>query len=154
MLNSWTPYIQLQFLVMGPNESQIPAMRELAESCGVDEVRFKSAQVYDFENGSEWIPSSPDFARYHKDGDRWKIKSDLDNRCWRMWSGSVMTWDGRVIPCCFDKDARHTMGVLPETTFREIWTGASYQQFRESIFRNRGEIDMCRNCTEGLSLNT
>jgi hypothetical protein len=29
-----------------------------------------------------------------------------------MWSSCVVTWDGAVVPCCFDKDAKHQLGDL------------------------------------------
>ena len=31
-----------------------------------------------------------------------------------MWSSNVITWDGNVIPCCFDKDGIHTFGSIKE----------------------------------------
>ncbi|MFN9801038.1 MAG: SPASM domain-containing protein, partial [Bacteroidota bacterium] len=59
------------------------------------------------------------------------------------------TWDGRVTPCCFDKDARHALGDLSQESFRNIWNGPAYRQFRASLFRSRREIDICANCSEG-----
>ena len=149
---SLTPFMEFQFLVVRPNEHEIPAMRKLAGDCGVDRVTFKSAQVYDFENGSPLIPQDQRYARYRQRGDRWEIRNDMGDRCWRMWSSSVITWDGRVLPCCFDKDAHHVLGRLPQRTFREVWTDPAYQSFRETIFRSRSSVDICRNCTEGLKL--
>ena len=49
-LNSKTPFVFFQFLVVKPNEHQIEDIKRLAKEVGVDEVRFKTAQVYDFEN--------------------------------------------------------------------------------------------------------
>jgi len=69
-----------------------------------------------------------------------------------MWQGSVITWDGRVIPCCFDKDARHEFGDVNQQTFREIWFGKRYTEFREAVLSSRNQIDICTNCTEGMQL--
>jgi radical SAM protein with 4Fe4S-binding SPASM domain len=66
-----------------------------------------------------------------------------------MWQGCVITWDGRVVPCCFDKDAEHAMGTIGETAFQEIWFGERYEAFRQQIFSNRAGLEMCRNCSEG-----
>jgi MoaA/NifB/PqqE/SkfB family radical SAM enzyme len=46
-MKSKTPFIFFQFLVVKPNEHQIADIKKLAKEVGVDEVRFKTAQVYD-----------------------------------------------------------------------------------------------------------
>ena len=102
-----------------------------------------------------FIPENPRYARYRqsKDG-RWEIRNPLDNRCWKLWHSAVVTWDGRVVPCCFDKDAQHVMGHLEKRSFREIWNGPEYAVFRNQLIKGRSEIDICRNCSEGLSVFT
>jgi radical SAM protein with 4Fe4S-binding SPASM domain len=152
-LNSKIPHVIFQFLVVKPNEHQIEEVKTLAEELGVDEVRFKTAQIYDFENGSDLIPENDKYSRYKKGADgKWRIKNTLDNHCWRMWSSAVITWDGRVVPCCFDKDAQHSMGVLGKQSFKEIWNNQHYKSFRASILRSRSEVEMCKNCSEGTEV--
>ena len=51
----------------------------------------------------------------------------------RFWFNPVITWDGKVVPCCFDKDAEYVMGDLNQDSFREIWNGTKYRIFRKSI---------------------
>ena len=86
-----------------------------------------------------------------KDG-TYRLKGRQGNHCWRMWSGSVLTWDGGVVPCCFDKDATHTLGSIRETSFKEIWKAKNYRDFRQSILNAREEIDICKNCSEGAKV--
>ncbi|MEO0640353.1 MAG: radical SAM protein, partial [Bacteroidota bacterium] len=50
------PFIILQFLVVRPNEHEIEAIQEMGKALGVDQVLFKTAQIYDFENGHPLIP--------------------------------------------------------------------------------------------------
>ena len=119
---------------------------------GVDEVAFKTAQVYDYENGSGLIPLNNKYSRYKNEGGRWSIKNKLLNHCWKMWSGCVITWDGKIVPCCFDKDAAHTMGSLQYESFKTIWQSLPYKLFRQSILKSRSEIDICTNCTEGTQV--
>ncbi|MBL0053958.1 MAG: SPASM domain-containing protein [Bacteroidetes bacterium] len=79
---------------------------------GVDEVRFKTAQVYDFENGNPLIPTIEKYARYKQNPNgTYKIKSNLDDNCRKLWHSCVITWNGNVVPCCFDKDAKYAMGM-------------------------------------------
>ncbi|TAD98705.1 MAG: radical SAM protein [Bacteroidetes bacterium] len=152
-LKSKTPYIIFQFLVVKPNEHQISEVQDLATKLGVDEVKFKTAQIYDYKNGSPLMPSIEKYARYRKNAEGvYEIKNSLENSCWRMWQSCVMTWDGSIVPCCFDKDAHHKLGNLENNSFAEIWQSLDYQEFRQKLLRSRSEIEMCKNCTEGTKV--
>lgn len=150
---SSSPHIILQCLVVRHNEHQIDDMLALGEELGVDEVRFKTAQVYDYKHGNDLIPKNAKYSRYCPlpDG-TWAIRNKLLNQCWRMWQGAVITWDGLVVPCCFDKDATHRMGDLKSTPFNAIWKGETYRAFRAAILTSRSQIDICTNCTEGTKV--
>ena len=152
-LKSKTPHIVFQFLVVKPNEHQLHDVKQLADELGVDEVVFKTAQVYNFENGNPLIPTNQTYSRYKQQADgTYKIKNELLNQCWRMWSSCVITWDGLVVPCCFDKDAKHQLGDLKSQSFEELWRSSKYQNFRQSILKSRQEIDICKNCSEGTKV--
>lgn len=152
-LKSKTPYVIFQFLVVRPNEHQLDDVKKLAEEIGVNEVAFKTAQVYEYENGNELIPTIEKYSRYKKTtSGKWKIKNQLLNHCWKMWHSCVITWDGKVVPCCFDKDATHQLGELKEKTFREVWRSNAYADFRKSLLKSRDEIDICKNCAEGTKV--
>ncbi len=154
-LKSKTPQIVFQFLVVKPNEHQLNDLKQLANELGVDKVVFKTAQIYDFENGNSLIPSNHTYSRYKQQADgTYIIKNELLNQCWRMWSSCVVTWDGIVVPCCFDKDAKHQLGDLKSQSFKELWHSSKYQSFRQSILKSRQEIDICKNCSEGTKVWT
>jgi len=152
-LNSKTPHIIFQFLVVAPNEHQINDVFQLGEKLGVDEVRLKTAQVYDFKNGNDLIPNNAKYSRYRKQKDgTYVIKNKLLNQCWKMWSSCVITWDGKIVPCCFDKDATHQLGELNKDRFKNIWKGKDYKRFRSGVLKSRSTIDICNNCTEGTKV--
>lgn len=154
-LKSSTPHVIFQFLVVKPNEQDIPQIYKMAEELGVDEVKLKTAQIYNYENGSDLIPNNPKYSRYRKlENGLYAIKNKLLNQCWKMWHSCVVTWDGRVVPCCFDKDAKHQLGNLNSDTFQSIWNGNKYENFRNSLLKSRSEIDICKNCTEGTKVWT
>lgn len=149
-LKSRTPHVVFQFLVVGPNENQIDDVRELAQRLSVDQLVLKTAQIYDYHNGSNLIPSIDKYSRYKKNADgTYSLKNRLSDHCWKMWHSCVVTWDGKVVPCCFDKDAHFVLGDLARHSFEEIWFGEKYNQFRQSLLKSRKEIEICRNCTEG-----
>jgi radical SAM protein with 4Fe4S-binding SPASM domain len=153
-LKSKTPFVFFQFLVVKPNEHQIEEIKILADEVGVDEVRFKTAQVYDYENDpNQLIPENEKFSRYKKNkAGKHEAKNKLANHCWKLWQANVITWDGMVVPCCFDKDASHRLGDLKNQSFKEIWHNDNYKQFRKELMTSRKNIDICANCSEGVSV--
>lgn len=150
-LKSRTPFVFFQFLVVKPNEHQISAVKALAKEIGVDEVRFKTAQVYDYENDpNQLIPTIEKYSRYRKNRQgQMEFKNALQNHCWRLWHATVISWDGLVVPCCFDKDAQHPLGDLKGKSFKEVWHNEKYKRFREQVLLGRKNIDICANCSEG-----
>lgn len=152
-LRSKTPQVIFQFLVVKPNEHQVKDVQRLAKDMGVDEVLLKTAQVYEYEHGNELIPEEKEYSRYRQKADgTWEIKNKLEDHCWKMWHSCVITWDGAVVPCCFDKDASHKLGLLKNFSMKEIWHSVPYRNFRASVLQGRKEIDICRNCSEGTKV--
>lgn len=152
-LNSATPHLIFQFLVVKPNEHQIDDIHRLAQEIGIDEVKLKSAQIYNYEHGNELIPTIDKYSRYRQKSDgTYGVKNQLLNHCWKLWHACVITWDGMVVPCCFDKDATHRLGDLKTDTFKTIWQSSSYQNFRSKLLQGRDQIDICKNCTEGCKV--
>lgn len=153
-LKSKTPFIIFQFLVVKPNEHQMEEVKQLAKDIGVDDVWFKTAQVYDYENDpNRLIPSLAKYSRYKKDSNGSIVpKNKLQNHCWKLWHANVITWDGIVVPCCFDKDAMHHLGNLQMQSFKEVWNNDNYKQFRRELMTSRKNIDICANCSEGLKV--
>jgi radical SAM protein with 4Fe4S-binding SPASM domain len=151
-LKSKTPFVVFQFLVVRHNEHQTEEIKQLAKEIGVDDVWFKTAQVYDYENDpNQLIPTNEKFSRYRKNKDgRVVFKGNNANHCWRLWHDPVITWDGTVVPCCFDKDAQHKLGSLQEQSFKELWLNPEYHNFRSQVLQSRKNIDICANCSEGV----
>ena len=144
------PVVTFQFLVVRHNEHQVPEIKKMATEMGADRVNLKTVQVYDFENGNDLIPENQAYARYETGADgRLILKNKFRNSCWRSWSSCVITWDGKVVPCCFDKDAKHQLGEISKTEFKKIWRADIYQDFRKKLMQNRQAIDICKNCSEG-----
>ncbi len=152
-MNSRFPIVIWQFLVVRPNEHEIEQLYKLAEEYEVDKVALKTAQVYDYEYGNALIPENDKYSRYKKQKNgTYKIKNGISNHCWKMWSSCVITWDGKVVPCCFDKDAKHQLGDISQYEFKKVWNSKDYNRFRQKLLKGRKEIDICQNCTEGTKV--
>ena len=152
------PCVILQFLVLKTNEHQVREIKALGKRLGVDAVEIKKAQFYDFENGNPLMPVNPEYSRYAAtetvSGEKhYRIRNNMPNHCFRMWSSCVITWDGWVVPCCFDKDATYRMGNINVEPFEQIWRNEKYRDFRRKLLHKRKSIDICTNCTEGTGLS-
>ncbi len=144
-----SPFIELQFLVMRHNEHQMQLMREYARQSGADRLSFKTAQVYHFNDESTIIPTLKAKSRYSQNADgSWTTANKVRNRCHRIWSSLVVTWDGKVVPCCYDKNADYQTGNLMEDSLSSIWKNHFYSSFRRKVLTDRSEFDICRNCGE------
>ena len=141
----------IQFLVNRNNEHQIDDVRHYARKMNAS-FSLKSMQIINKEKIGSWLPSLRKYKRYEHDGNEYRIKNRFPNRCARLWFNPVISWDGKVLPCCFDKDAEYIMGDLNEDSFRDIWSGPRYRIFRKSILSNRSMTQICRNCTSGLEI--
>jgi radical SAM protein with 4Fe4S-binding SPASM domain len=145
------PEIIFQFLVFKHNVGQIEEIKKLGKMTGANKVWIKSAQIINPDEGSDLIPDNPEYARYEKnDNGTLNLKGHLKNHCGRLWRTTVITTDGFVIPCCFDKNTAYVMGDLNEKNLNEIWNNHDYKDFRKRVLKNRRGINICNNCTEGV----
>lgn len=143
------PILALQFLVMKENEHEIPLLYQRAREWGVDQVLLKTVQIYNQEDMEKLLPSDEKYRRYEKVNGEWRLKGVYRNFCTKLWVGSVVSWDSNVFTCCFDKDGKYVHEDLRKESFEKIWTGQTYQKFRQQVLKDRSSIDICRNCSEG-----
>jgi MoaA/NifB/PqqE/SkfB family radical SAM enzyme len=151
-MNKKFPRIHLQFLVMRHNEHEISKIKKLGRELGVDRVILKSPQIHDFNQAEEVLPLNPKYRRYFKANGQYQLKGSYSGYCKKIWYGSVITWDQKVLACCFDKNADFPLGDLKQKTFKSIWSDQIYHDFRWGVVNNRNGNAMCRNCTEGLKI--
>lgn len=147
------PFVEFQFIVMKQNEHQMDDVKKYCSEVGVDKLVFKTMQISSYENAIKFLPSNKKFRRYVLDDTSFRIKNKIKNHCFALWRTSVITWDGRVVPCCFDKDAQHEIGVTNGRAFGDVWKSEKYYDFRKNILSSRKSVPMCTNCTEGLKVN-
>jgi radical SAM protein with 4Fe4S-binding SPASM domain len=147
------PFVELQFIVMKQNEHLIDAVKNYGKKVGVDKVVFKTMQISSYENAKKFLPANEKYSRYIIRDGSFRIKREVRNHCFALWRTSVITWDGKVVPCCFDKDAFHQLGIINGRPFKEAWKSNLYNEFRNRVLISRKSIDICTNCTEGMKVN-
>jgi len=144
------PKIYLQFIVMKNNENEVAVIREFGRKLNVDKVLIKTAQVYPGIDPDQFLPKDSSSSRYVVSDGKPVLKTPVPNRCRRLWTTAVITWDGRFASCCFDKDAQHAFGIWNGGQNLDAWQSEKSMKFRNAVLRNRSAIPMCMNCTEGI----
>ena len=141
------PLVELQFLVHRKNQGQIHSIKQLGKQLHADKVSVRRFQIIHAQDAPEWLPDK--HSRYVVDADgKLRLKKSLKNHCWHLLSSAVFTQDGLVVPCCFDKNADYAMGNISTQDFATIWQNDNFGEFRERVFNQRQQIDICCNCSE------
>ncbi len=151
-LQSKTPYIILQCLVHRYNENQQKRILEQGKAAGIERILFKNIQVTTVEEARNWLPQNNNFSRYKIKNEHLELQRKPPVFCPRPWTTSLINWDGRIVPCCFDKNATYVMGGLLRSCFSTIWHGQSYRHFRQNMLANKGSLTICKNCNQGLRI--
>jgi len=146
-------HIELQCLRLKSNEHEWKMFRRSYRQMGADSLSLKTAQFYDYEQGNALFPTDSRYSRYCRMDDgmyrpKNRMKSLKNKPCRRVSLGCVITVNGDVLPCCFDKTSRYRMGNILLTELDQIWKGSAFQTFRQQVTHNRMEYAMCGNCTE------
>ena len=154
-LGSKTPFVIVQLILFKYNTHQTGDIEKLAQEMGADELQLKTADSYisNEDSDSSFIPEDEKYSRYKKQQNgSYKLASydKMPNHCFRMWHSFKTTWDGSVIPCCFDKNSQYIMGDFKKESFKKIWRGEKYDTFRSQLFNSRKSIGICNNCIEGM----
>lgn len=143
------PEIVLQCLLLRSNEHEWELFRRQYKALGADRLELKTAQLYDFAHGHPDMPSDPRYSRYQKGKDGlYHLKKKLHNRCYRLWSGCVITTSGEVLPCCFDKEHTYSFGNIRQDSLAEVLHSDAAYLFRDHVLTCRRDVSICRNCSE------
>ncbi len=148
LLKSTSPYIEIQFLVLRHNEQQIKDFLQFCRKSKGISCKLKSAQIENFSTADLYIPQNKKYSRYYFADSSWHLKKKIKNHCWRLWNSAVITWDGQVVPCCYDKNAKYAFGNVKDKNLRELIKNQDFKRFAKTILTDRSQIDICRNCNE------
>ena len=154
--------IELQVLRLKSNEHEWDWIKRNYKKLGATHLVFKTAQLYDFEHGHPLMPTDERYSRYRKTADGTYIhkSSPLHSTpytlhrafgalCLRLWSGCVVTTNGDVLPCCYDKDHRHTYGNITQQSLTELYHSTKANALRRRVLLYQGEpLEMCKNCNQ------
>jgi MoaA/NifB/PqqE/SkfB family radical SAM enzyme len=108
------------------------------------EAAAELARAYGITFGASGAASEPGMSlKRDDDGSPWTL-------CRRPWTVMYFTANGRALPCCIAPFSHHgyehyTLGDATQQTLQEIWNGAAYSSFRETLLSDKPPAT-CANC--------
>ncbi len=136
--------IELQCLRLRTNEHEWTEFKKQYKALGADRLVFKTAQLYDYENGHPLMPTNPRYSRYMKGKDGHYHRKPLGKGCLRVWTGCVITTTGEVLPCCYDKAHTHAFGNIMEQPLQALFCNDKANAFRRAAMNQQPQI--CQEC--------
>lgn len=142
--NHRTPIIELQCLRLKTNEHEWEDFKRQYKALGADRLTFKTAQLYDYQDGHPMMPSDPRYSRYTKGSDGRYHRKPRVPWCTRVWSGVVITTTGDVLPCCYDKAHAYAYGNIMESPLAELIRNDKARAFFRAA--QHETPDICKEC--------
>ena len=136
--------IELQCLRLRTNEHEWAAFKRIYKQLGADKLVLKTAQLYDYTDGHPLMPSDARYSRYTKGADGLFHRKKLGRGCLRVWSGVVITTNGDVLPCCYDKAHSFTYGNITTQPLAQLFANERALAFRKAAINEQPTI--CQEC--------
>ncbi|MDY0217489.1 MAG: radical SAM/SPASM domain-containing protein, partial [Bacteroidales bacterium] len=127
-----------QCLVTKDTEQEIEKVRNDSRKNGFTLI-LKSLQVYHTENRDELLPNSEKYNRY-------SLKKTQTKTCIRLWTHMLILTDGRVVPCCMDKNAEYAIDSAFVSTIQEMIQSNNRKSFISKVLKEKNNIELCKNC--------
>lgn len=144
-----TPRINMRFVVMIHNETEIAAAREIARSLGVDYFMLKTVdmpQTRGTDLDQTYAPRQKNYRRYAYEQDTFK-RREKPFECMRPWKRVTLEASGEVIPCEYDYCNKHSFGNIMKSGTMGAWKSQSAADFRGAFHKGNNEFEMCKTCT-------
>jgi radical SAM protein with 4Fe4S-binding SPASM domain len=68
--------------------------------------------------------------------------------CRHFWLDVVINVEGKVLPCCFDYDAKLVLGDLTKQTLSQIWNNNVLKRLRKMQSEGNFNFPLCKDCRE------
>lgn len=149
-LNMQYPRVEVQYIKYQHNVHDIPAAQALFNDIGVDQFTTFWGSLHNY---TDYDPGT------------YSIKGPKKNRiiphCHWPYLGTVIKYDGEVIPCCtyrlgeqYHREKKLTtpsLGNIFSSSLSEVWNGEPYREIRKVVSNSRnarqcGQESFCHGC--------
>jgi len=154
--NSKTPLINLRYIVMKHNETDLPLLPDFARALGVDVLTLRKLHAVPSEN-KEWASAKdlvPDQAEYQLprlSKDKKTAIRIVNNHCKNLWNCPTVHWNGTICRCFMDYCEKHALGDLQKKSFKDIWYGQEFRQVRKKFRGDWRKLELCKDCSSGYA---
>jgi radical SAM protein with 4Fe4S-binding SPASM domain len=136
------PRVTMSIINLPMTQAEIAAFRGRWEK-RVDAVRIKPARNWD--GSSERINGLVNI----------RPLRPPESPCSWLWTSLVVLWDGRVVPCCMDYDAKAVLGNVNDKTLEQIFNDEPMRALRRQHVEGRvNESALCRGCAWPTTLDS
>lgn len=133
--------IILSMIDFSLNEESIAAVKDEWESHDqIDGFLMKNYTTWDGAV-SEITALAPDAAVN-------RSENNSEVTCRFPWENMTVTWDGDVVPCCFDYNKKLVLGNAVTHSLGYIWNDAPMQKLRKEFIEKDVVNPLCRYCRE------
>lgn len=144
------PLIIAQMLLTKETEPHYKSFYRVAKKLGADLAICKSMQLMSLDENSaqKYLPIKKAFSRYKTDenGIPVPVHNKKIKACLRLWQSAVITSDGSIVPCCYDKSPEYVMGNMVKDSFQDVWNSYEMRAFRKQTLHSSSLPSICRNC--------
>lgn len=133
----------VQMISMKGNESEVEKFKKYWLGKGASKVNVQKFIVHDDSLEEKYDDFTPE-----------DINNKLTRKgtCQYPWLNVVITWDGKIVPCCRDYDASIVLGDMKKNSLEDIWKSSEYKEFREAHINKKFEnYEACKNCGSFIS---
>jgi radical SAM protein with 4Fe4S-binding SPASM domain len=134
------PHTILSIIVMEETANDLEQFRTDWTERGANEILFKPFV--------DWGGQDEGITQRALASELAAFKSPRLHPCKFLWQSLVIAWDGRVVPCCYDYDAKLVLGDLRKNTLAEIWNSEAYVNLRRAELAGRNNSDLCASCSQ------
>lgn len=145
--------IELQVLRLRTNEHEWQWIKRNYRQLGATRLVFKTAQLYNYTHGHPLMTTKAQYSRYRRAEDgtyhlhrSWLRRHWWNTPCYRLWAGCVITTEGKVLPCCYDKTSSYAFGTLQQDSLATIWHDKKADSFRHHVLRSSNDLSICQEC--------
>jgi len=102
------------------------------------------------------IPESVTGGRFGYISDKWaRLVRPKYLPCPYLWFSLVITWDGKIVPCCMDFYENMVLGKVGENRIIDVWNNALMHDLRVKIRSKKyKEVKMCSEMRHALAIFT
>tara|TARA_Y100000310_G_C20683873_1_gene817731 strand:- start:1480 stop:2517 length:1038 start_codon:yes stop_codon:yes gene_type:complete len=134
------PYVLIGMVLMKSTSANVEDFEKMWDIPGIDKRIIKKFSSF---GGNEEIANLGT-----KEGKE-VLFNEKKYPCYKPWKNFTITWDGKVVPCCYDYDKLYVIGDVNEESLEQIWNGQRMQDLRrQHVSGDFGENTLCKECLE------